>query len=167
MNIELETHGQTGQNTVLTGSKSILAVASGKGGVGKTWFSISLSHAFALKKSNVLLFDADLGLANVDIQLGLMPQRDIGGVISGKLSLPQAKVRFDQGNFDVVAGRSGSGNLAALPPAQLISLGDDLVELSKNYDQVIMDLGAGIDRTVRNLACRARTIIVIATTEPT
>ena len=83
-----------------------------------------------MKKSKVLLFDADLGLANVDIQLGLMPQRDIGGVISGKLSLSQAKIRYEQGKFDVVAGRSGSGNLAALPPAQLNNLGNDLVELS-------------------------------------
>ena len=145
----------------------IIAVSNQKGGVGKTWFSISLSHAFALKKSKVLLFDADLGLANVDIQLGLMPQRDIGGVISGKLSLSQAKIRYEQGKFDVVAGRSGSGNLAALPPTQLNNLGNDLVELSSNYDKVIMDLGAGIDRTVRNLAYRAKTIIVIATTEPT
>ena len=81
-----------------------------------------------------------------------MPQRDIGGVISGKLSLPQAKTRYEAGKFDVVAGRSGSGNLAALPPTQLNNLGNDLVELSCNYDKVIMDLGAGIDRTVRNLA---------------
>ena len=167
MNIETKAHGQTGSSAELAQSKSIIAVASGKGGVGKTWFSISLSHAFALKKSKVLLFDADLGLANVDIQLGLMPQRDIGGVISGKLSLSQAKIRYEQGKFDVVAGRSGSGNLAALPPAQLNNLGNDLVELSSNYDEVIMDLGAGIDRTVRNLAYRAKTIIVIATTEPT
>ena len=79
MNIETKALGQAGSSAGLAQSKSIIAVASGKGGVGKTWFSISLSHAFALKKSKVLLFDADLGLANVDIQLGLMPQRDIAG----------------------------------------------------------------------------------------
>ena len=146
---------------------NIIAVASGKGGVGKTWFSITLSHAFALRSSRVLLFDADLGLANVDIQLGLMPQRDIGGVISGKLTMSQAKTRYEEGKFDVLAGHSGSGNLAALPPNQLVNLGDDLVEFSKNYDKVIMDLGAGIDRTVRNLSGKASTIIVIANTEPT
>ena len=99
-------------------SDNIIAVASGKGGVGKTWFSITLSHAFALRSSRVLLFDADLGLANVDIQLGLMPQRDIGGVISGKLTMSQAKTRYEEGKFDVLAGHSGSGNLAALPPNQ-------------------------------------------------
>ena len=61
MNIETETHEQAGSRNGLAHSKSIIAVASGKGGVGKTWFSITLSHAFALKKSKVLLFDADLG----------------------------------------------------------------------------------------------------------
>jgi flagellar biosynthesis protein FlhG len=148
-------------------SDNIIAVASGKGGVGKTWFSITLSHAFALRKSRILLFDADLGLANVDIQLGLMPQRDIGGVISGRLTLAQAKVRYENGNFDVLAGHSGSGNLAALPPNRLLNLGNDLIKFSAQYDKVIMDLGAGIDRTVRNLSNRASTIIVIANTEPT
>ena len=151
----------------INANDNIIAVASGKGGVGKTWFSITLSHAFALRNSRVLLFDADLGLANVDIQLGLMPQRDIGGVIAGKLTMDQAKTRYEDGKFDVLAGHSGSGNLAALPPNQLLNLGEDLIKFSKNYDRVIMDLGAGIDRTVRNLSSKASTIIVIANTEPT
>ncbi|MBH66856.1 MAG: cobyrinic acid a,c-diamide synthase [Rhodospirillaceae bacterium] len=162
-----EVQGEQEDSAIAQVSRSILAVASGKGGVGKTWFSITLSHAFALRKSRVLLFDADLGLANVDIQLGLMPQKDLGGVISGKLSLSQAKIRYDDGNFDILAGRSGSGNLAALPQTRLVALGDELVNLSNTYNRVIMDLGAGIDRTVRNLSGRAKTIIVIATTEPT
>lgn len=68
----------------------IVAVASGKGGVGKTFFSITLSHALAQRGNKVLLFDGDLGLANVDIQLGLMPHYDLGSVVAGKLSLNQA-----------------------------------------------------------------------------
>ena len=56
--------------------KNIVAVASGKGGVGKTWFSITLAHALTRMGKKVLLFDGDLGLANVDVQLGLMPKRD-------------------------------------------------------------------------------------------
>src|ERR1700757_878509 len=89
----------------------IVAVASGKGGVGKTFLSITLSHAMARRAQRVLLFDGDLGLANIDIQLGLMPKYDLGSVIAGKLSLNQAAMKYDAGDFDVIAGRSGSGSL--------------------------------------------------------
>ena len=62
---------------------NVIAVASGKGGVGKTWFSITLSHALTKAGMNTLLFDGDLGLANVDIQLGFSPKNDLGAVITG------------------------------------------------------------------------------------
>ena len=75
----------------------IIAVASGKGGVGKTFLSVTLSCALAKRGQRVLLFDGDLGLANVDIQLGLMPKYDLGAVISGKVALNQAAVRYDAG----------------------------------------------------------------------
>ena len=106
-------------------SHNILAVASGKGGVGKTWFAITLTHALARRGQRALLFDGDLGLANVDIQLGLMPRHDLGSVISGKLTLNQATMRFDDGGFDVVAGRSGSGSLANIPLSRLQMLTED------------------------------------------
>ena len=151
----------------VTKGANILAIASGKGGVGKTWFSVTLAHGLSKMGQRVLLFDADLGLANVDIQLGLMPQRDLGGVIAGRLSLAQAKIRYDDGNFDIIAGRSGSGSLAPLPSTRLQSLGTELVHLSDTYDRVVMDLGAGLDRTVRMLAARAGKVIVVTTAEPT
>src|ERR1044072_3637404 len=71
-----------------------LAIASGKGGVGKTWFAITLSHALAKRGRKTLLFDGDLGLANVDIQLGLMPKHELGAVIAGRLPLHQATVQY-------------------------------------------------------------------------
>ena len=123
----------------------LLAVASGKGGVGKTWFSITLAQALSQRGQRTLLFDADLGLANVDIQLGLMPERDLAGVIAGRLRLGQAVVRLDSGPFDIIAGRSGAGNLASLPAHRVQSLGDELVALSGGYDQTVMDLGAGLE----------------------
>lgn len=151
----------------MTKGQGIIAVASGKGGVGKTWFSITLAHAFARMGKGILLFDADLGMANVDIQLGLMPQRDLSGVISGKLTLAQSTIRYDDGNFDIIAGSSGSGGLASLTANRLQALGTDLVNLSGTYDHVIMDLGAGVDRTVRLLAARAAQTVVVISTEPT
>jgi flagellar biosynthesis protein FlhG len=148
-------------------AKNVVAVASGKGGVGKTWFSISLTHALARVGQRTLLFDGDLGLANVDIQLGLMPKHDLGAVVTGRLTLNQAAVTYADGGFDVIAGRSGSGSLANIPLSRLQILADDLTLLAGGYDHVVLDLGAGVEKTVRALANQAGTILVVTTDEPT
>lgn len=145
----------------------IVAIASGKGGVGKTWFSITIAHALARRGSRVLLFDGDLGLANVDIQLGLTPERDIGGVIAGRSTLAQAAMRHAEGGFDVVAGRSGSGAFSALDALSLDRVLAAVREATRKYDTVLLDLGAGLDRTVRTMAAFADTLLVLATEEPT
>lgn len=87
----------------------------------------------------VLLFDGDLGLANVDVQLGLMPKRDLNDVIRGRLSLDKVVQKFEDGNFDIVAGRSGQASLSALPTQRLAHLRDQLLEVAKDYDVVIAD----------------------------
>ena len=146
---------------------NMLAVASGKGGVGKTWLSVTLAQALARNGKRVLLFDGDLGLANVDIQLGLQPDNDLAGVLDGAYPLKDAAIAHPSGGFDVIAGRSGTGSLANIPAGRLQQLMDDLVALAPAYDRVILDLGAGLDRTVRQLAAMARTSLVVATDEPT
>ena len=145
---------------------NIIAVASGKGGVGKTWLSITLAHALARAGVRTLLFDGDLGLANVDIQLGLMPERDLGGVVNGRLTLTDA-VTSSEGGFDVIAGKSGSGALATMETSRLNALREDLVSLAGKYDRLIIDLGAGLDAGVRALAGIAGVILVVTTDEPT
>jgi len=145
----------------------IAAVASGKGGVGKTWFAITLAHALARQGRRVLLFDADLGLANVDIQLGLTPELDLGSVMSGAATLPDAIEHFVPGGFDVLAGRSGSGSLAALDPQALERLLSLLCSTAGRYDTVLLDCGAGLDRSVRRMAAWSDTLLVVATEEPT
>jgi len=145
----------------------MVAIASGKGGVGKTWFAITLAHALARAGRRVLLFDGDLGLANIDVQLGVTPHRDLGSVIAGQTTMAQAVSHFDEGGFDILAGRSGSGNLATLAPSRLIALRSELTAVAQGYDRVVLDLGAGIERAVRVLVGRARTCLVVATDEPT
>ena len=148
-------------------AQKLIAVASGKGGVGKTWFSISLSHALAKSGKKVLLFDGDLGLANVDVQLGMMAKRDLNDVIEGNISMAHIVEHHKEGGFDVVAGRSGHGSLAALPVPRLNDIVEQLRGLSKGYDAIIIDLGAGIDRTVRFMAAAADYTLVVTTDEPT
>jgi flagellar biosynthesis protein FlhG len=146
--------------------RNILAVASGKGGVGKTWFSITLTHALARAGFRSLLFDGDLGLANVDVQLGVTPERDLAGVIAGQITLDQAVTRSAAG-FDIIAGRSGSGSLASLPANRVLTLRAELQQFAQAYDWAVLDLGAGIERTVRLLAAQSRACLVITTDEPT
>src|SRR5207302_1841988 len=110
--------------------------------------------------------DGDLGLANVDIQLGLMPSRDLGH-FGSDTRLQDLITRYPAGGFDIIAGRSGSGSLAAMDPARLGRLTGALAELAGQYDRVILDLGAGVDPQVRTLAQLAQVGLVVITDEPT
>lgn len=147
--------------------ENIIAIASGKGGVGKTWFAITLSHIFARSGRRVLLFDGDIGLANVDVQLGLTPQKDLSSVFSGQSDLTDTITHYAPGNFDILAGRSGSTSLSTLPLERLKAVGDSLHRVAANYDYVIIDLGAGIEQNVQYLASIASKCIVVINDEPT
>lgn len=144
----------------------IIAIASGKGGVGKTWFAITLAHALAQSGGRTLLFDADLGLANVDIQLGLMPEHDLAGVLSGHVAVGSACMRHP-GGFDILAGRSGSGDLAALDTTALERIRHLLHQATQRYQYVVVDLGAGLDAFVRQMTSLADIVLVVVTDEPT
>jgi flagellar biosynthesis protein FlhG len=145
---------------------SLLAIGSGKGGVGKTWLAASLAHALARLGGRVLLFDGDLGLANIDVQLGLEPGPDLASVLSGRCRLAQAVRRFEPGGFDVIAGRSGCGDLTLLAPHSVAALLADLPALAPAYDRVLLDLPAGIDSIVRRLLAAADSCLVLTTDEP-
>ncbi|HVM86436.1 MAG TPA: MinD/ParA family protein [Candidatus Binatia bacterium] len=146
---------------------NVVAVASGKGGVGKTWLSISLAQALTKLGERVLLFDGDLGLANIDVQLGIQPGMDLGTALERHLPLSRAVISYPNGGFDLIAGRSGSGTLASMPINRLQGLSSGLRALSGSYGRVVVDLGAGIERPVRYLAGRAGYCLVVTTDEPT
>jgi flagellar biosynthesis protein FlhG len=143
----------------------LTAIASGKGGVGKTWFAITLAHAWTLSGRRVLLFDGDFGLANIDIQLGLAPAQGLGAVLSGRAQMAQAIQPVPSLGFGVLAGQSGSGALSNLPPQAVADLVTTLRGL--DYDDIVLDLGAGLDQANRILASLAARLLVLVTDEPT
>jgi len=143
----------------------VLAIASGKGGVGKTWLAVTLAHALARAGQRVLLVDGDLGLANVDVQLGLDPSRDLSAVLAGR-GVAEVALRYPAG-FDILPGRSGSGTLAAFEEAVLERLLTVARDATAAWQAVVLDLGAGLDRGVRRMAAAADTLLVVATDEPT
>ncbi|HAE28997.1 MAG TPA: cobyrinic acid a,c-diamide synthase, partial [Hyphomonas adhaerens] len=143
----------------------------GKGGVGKTFMAITLASAFAQAGKRTLLVDGDLGLANVDVQLGIAPETDLAAVIAGWVELDDAVTPVDggaaDGGFDVLPGRSGSGALAELPPEEVARLAAGLSALALQYDQVVVDLGAGIEANCMRLARAADKALMVITDEPT
>lgn len=143
----------------------IIAVASGKGGVGKTWLSLTLAQALGQRRARVLVFDADLGLANADIQLGHLPDRDLTAVFRGEAALTDVITRIPEGGFDLIAGQSGSGALAGLDQPGLETLLAGLATAT-GYDVVMLDLAAGLDDTVRRFTALADTVLLVITEDP-
>lgn len=146
---------------------AMIAFASGKGGVGKTFLAITYAHALAQQGQKVLLFDGDFGLANIDIQLGLTPAHDLSEWISGQKALNQIITSDTQTGLDLITGRSGHQALINLPVEKLQHMQDDLLLLATHYDAVVLDLGSGLEKSVQLLAQTAARAFVICTDEPT
>jgi flagellar biosynthesis protein FlhG len=151
----------------MTERNRLIAIASGKGGVGKTWFAATLAHALAMQRLRVLLVDGDLGLANVDIQLGIMPKYDLGHVLSLAQPAAAAIVKIPEGGFDLLAGRSGSGALAVLDPASLARLSNILSETKQSYETTLLDCGAGLDLAAQLMVETADILLLLITEDPT
>jgi flagellar biosynthesis protein FlhG len=144
----------------------VLAVTSGKGGVGKTFVSANLAAALAKRGHRVLVLDADLGLANLDVVLNLYPKVTLHDVFTGKAKLEEAIVRAP-GGFSVLLAGSGMVEYSRLTP----EVRDDFLRimggLIPHYDIVLLDTGAGISDVVLFAVSLASEVLVVATPEPT
>ncbi len=160
--LQPETQPETQPQT----SPQVIAVASGKGGVGKTFFSLQLaSHATKLGK-RVLLMDADLGLANADVMLGISAPESIHQVLQGQSRLKDIIVDSGHG-FDVLPGGSGLHELTALATAQQQLLLDEMSAISSDYDVVIIDTAAGISDNVLYFVSASESTLIVLTPDPT
>jgi flagellar biosynthesis protein FlhG len=144
----------------------VLAISSGKGGVGKTNFVANLAYALSKRGKKVLVVDADLGLNNIDILLGLTPQKHIGHVLSGESNVEDIILR-GPADLHLLPAGDGLQELTHLPPEKKMILMDELDRVSDGYDFLIFDTGAGISTNVTYFCSAAHETILIGTTEPT
>lgn len=144
----------------------LLAVASGKGGTGKTNLAVNLALAFRERGLPVLLVDADVGLANADLVLGVEPRVHLGHVLSGQARLSEAVVPGPLG-LRLLPGGTALEDLAALSPQQMLGLLEDLTLTVPGGEVVLLDLGAGLSPLVRALLGAAPEVVVVVTPEPT
>ncbi len=142
-----------------------IAVTGGKGGVGKTNVSVNLGVALCELGQRVMLLDADLGLANIDVVLGLHPRYDISHVFSGERSLEEVVVEGPAG-LRVVPGASGIQALSEMGPAEHTGLIRAFGDMAADIDTLIVDTAAGISDTVLSFSRASHEIVVVVCDEP-
>ena len=145
---------------------TITAITSGKGGVGKTFVSANLAAALARNGRRVLVLDADLGLANLDVMLNLYPKITLHDVFTGKHSLPEAIVQVASGFWVLLAG-SGMVEYSRMTPEIREQLQKVISDIEPRFDHVLLDTGAGISDVVLYTVSLARHVLVVVTPEPT
>lgn len=157
-----------GSNGTPNGAPSarIIAVTSGKGGVGKTFVSANLAAALTRRGQRVLVLDADLGLANLDVVLNLYPKITLHDVFTGKAKLDDAVITAP-GGFAVLLAGSGMVEYSRLTPEVRNQFLNVIQTLAPRYDVILLDTGAGISDVVLFSVSLASEVLIVATPEPT
>ena len=155
------------QETVNSLSTLSISILSGKGGVGKT--NLALNLAYALYKANhkMLVMDFDVGLANVDVLLGVSPEKNLQDLLKPGVMPADVVAQVEPGGFDFLPAASGVPELLELDEDMRHSVFTKLNTVLGEYDYIIFDLGAGIGKTVLSLASMTRMRILVVTPEPT
>jgi flagellar biosynthesis protein FlhG len=144
----------------------IIAITSGKGGVGKTFVAANLAAALTRRGQRVLVLDADLGLANLDVVLNLHPKVTLHDVFTGKAPLQDAIIQAP-GGFSVLLAGSGMIEYSRLTPEVRNQFLNVIEKIAPKYDVVLLDTGAGISDVVLFSISLASEVLIVATPEPT
>ncbi len=150
-----------------------IAIMSGKGGVGKSNIALNIGYALAKDHCSTLLLDCDLGLANLDVLLGIAPEYNINDVLKGKISANEALVPLMQeslnseNKFSLLPATSGISELADMTLEESENLLKTIEPAFKDYSMLLLDLGAGISDSVQYFAAMAAIRLIILTPEPT
>ncbi len=155
-------------NTIPGGTHypNVVAITSGKGGVGKTNLAGNLAVALSRMGQRVVIIDADVGLANIDIVFNLRPEYNIRHVVSGEKTLNEVMVKTDHG-IGILPGGSGFADLTRLSQGEKLTLLSEFETLADQADIILLDTGAGISSNVLYFNAAADQCLVVATTEPT
>lgn len=145
----------------------LYTIASGKGGVGKTSFTVNLATQLDKLGHKVLVIDGDTGLANLDVQLNLQPQTDLSHVLAGTHGLADVITPTPQG-FGLIAGRAGHAGLAGLPLPKLTQWLADVRTLAtqQNYSHVLIDAAAGVAPQTLAMCAQANHTLLVTTPDP-
>ena len=144
----------------------VITVTSGKGGVGKSSISVNLAIALSRLGNRVIILDADFGLANIEVMLGIRPQYNLADLMFRGKSLAEI-ITDGPENIGFISGGSGIQELTNLTRDQIVYLIQKLVELDERADIVIVDTGAGIADSVLEFVAASTEVLLIATPEPT
>jgi len=149
-----------------TSRSRVYAVTSGKGGVGKTFIAVNLSILLSKAGARVLLIDADMGLANVDLMTGISSQHTIEEIINGNASIFSSLADGPEG-LTILPASSGLGKIQEMGDDSMAVFRKELLKLENAFDLIFIDTGAGISANVVDFVFMADEVIVIMTPEPT